>query len=224
VGEVKKKELEKKKVVELRALAKELGIKLKARRKAEIIDELIKKTPRKKRKPAKKKAVERPLIKKTDKPVSLRAKARERALVKKAQTPLEPVKELSVAGDIDRVTALTVSPWQIFTYWELTERTVRKGTITLRVYDVTGVDFDGENALSFFDIKMSKRVGSAYIDVVPGREFIVDIGVLSPEGTFMPARRSNRVSTPPGAPQKEKAILPAEYFEFYPGREPMPTS
>jgi hypothetical protein len=94
---------------------------------------------------------------------------------------------------------MEVDPAIVFVSWEIKPDCIscKTGKLTLRVYDVTGLDFDGSNANKFFDITLSKRVDSKFIDIkMPGRDVIMEIGLLLPEGPFDPIKRSNRVSMP----------------------------
>ncbi|MBI4684290.1 MAG: DUF4912 domain-containing protein [Nitrospirae bacterium] len=98
----------------------------------------------------------------------------------------------------DRITLMVVDPWKIFAYWEVKPDTLAKikGALVLRIYDVTGVIFDGKNANISFDIAVHERVGDSYIGVRPGRGFFVDIGIIPYIGNFITIARSNRVITP----------------------------
>ena len=94
---------------------------------------------------------------------------------------------------------MEVDPAVVFVSWEIRPEDIAHKTdkLTLRVYDVTGIEFDGANANCFFDIALSSRVDSKFIDIkMPGREVMMEIGLLNPEGGFVPIKRSNRVSMP----------------------------
>lgn len=118
-----------------------------------------------------------------------------------AMIPSPEVKPLHVYEE-DRIVLLARDPNCIFAYWvigEKTYKTLRKklqsSYLALRVYDVSGASV--ENANSFFDIRVSERIGSWHIEVKkPDNEFLVEIGFLSPAGNFLPAARSNRILTP----------------------------
>ncbi|MBI4710161.1 MAG: DUF4912 domain-containing protein [Nitrospirae bacterium] len=118
-----------------------------------------------------------------------------------AMIPSPEIKPLHVYEE-DRIVLLARDPNCIFAYWaigEKTYKTLRKklpgSFLALRVYDVSGASV--ENANSFFDIRVSERIGSWHIEVKQSdNEFLVEIGFLSPAGTFLPAARSNRILTP----------------------------
>jgi len=96
-------------------------------------------------------------------------------------------------------------PKWTFAYWEVTPDTLeaakakagQMANLTLRIYDVTGIDFNGKNAISSFDIDVYERVGSWYIELGrPDRSFCVDLGLLTPQGSFTTIARSNVITTP----------------------------
>lgn len=111
------------------------------------------------------------------------------------------------------ITLMTVDPYKLFTFWEVREDTLKifKGDLSIRVYDVTGIDFDRMDANSYFDIPVSERIGKLYIDVSPAKEFIVDIGIMY-EGIFITIARSNKISTP-YAEISEEGLLPQKLYE-----------
>ena len=99
------------------------------------------------------------------------------------------------------------SHW-LFTYWEVTRDSVasmkerlgesfNSGTVMLRVYDVTNVIFDGRNANRYFDVRISEGASSWYLHAGdPNRRWLAEIGVLLPDGRFVPYTRSNTIKTP----------------------------
>ncbi|MDO8525941.1 MAG: DUF4912 domain-containing protein [Candidatus Omnitrophota bacterium] len=111
-------------------------------------------------------------------------------------------------GD-NRIVLLVRDPWWLFTYWEVRkdreEEIARKiekagespAKSVLRVYDVTGVNFNGRNARSFFDIDLKGLANNWYINVnMPNSSWVVDIGIVSNKGNFYLLSRSNAVRTP----------------------------
>lgn len=264
----KKKDLAEKTVAGLRALARELGITARDRRKDDLIAEIQKasrrlrvKTPgvvreappeEAARRPAKEKVppkekmkprpeaserprrqVERkapsvaakPLAPKPApamrKPAAERPSARPRkdyeigAVMPSAPEMREVPAEAAVA---ERLTAIVVDHRQIFVNWQLREAAHREGFPAIRVYDSTGVVFSAKRARSFFDLLLHSASGSAYIDVMPGRELFVALGVMGPGGLFFPVKTTGRLFVPRERAPKGKAILPEEYFKFRPPR------
>jgi len=125
-----------------------------------------------------------------------------------------PAMSLPVYGQ-DRIVLMVRDSYWIFAYWEIAPDTLLRirrelgdsddrFKIALRVYDVTGVAFTGENANGHFDIEVSDAADNWYIDTGrPDRSYCVEIGLLDPDGTYRASARSNPVSTPPaGASEK----------------------
>ncbi len=203
-AKIKKEEKAKKKKVAKKAHRKP-GEKVKARKAVE---------PKKKIKvEAKKVAVPKKVVS--------RKLTKVTPTVIKGNYPPLPVEILPEEYGEDSVALMTVDPRKLFIYWEASKYSLKIyiGTINLRVYDITGVDFDGTNAHSYFDMLVSKRIGSQYIDVTPEREFIVDLGVIDPSGIFVLIARSNKVLTPregiageEGFPQRLYETGLPEYF------------
>lgn len=123
------------------------------------------------------------------------------------QCPPEP--ELPHSYGIDRMVLLARDPHWLFAYWEITatkqdEFTNNYGPEAwsathpvLRVYDITGIDFNGKNALGYTDIHISESTDNWYVQVgKPDRSFCVDLGRMFPDGRFITLLRSNTVTTP----------------------------
>jgi hypothetical protein len=94
---------------------------------------------------------------------------------------------------------MEVDPSIVFVSWEIKpdDISAEAGKLTLRVYDVTGLDFNVSRANRFFDIPLRKRVDSKFIDIkMPGSDVIMEVGLLDLTGTFKTIKRSNRVSMP----------------------------
>jgi len=111
-------------------------------------------------------------------------------------------------GD-NRIVALTRDPWWLFTYWEIRkdkeDDTVKKigdagegaEKWVLRVYDVTGINFNGRNAVSYFDIELKGLASNWYVNVnSPDRAWVIEIGIVTKKGGFYALARSNTVRTP----------------------------
>lgn len=111
-------------------------------------------------------------------------------------------------GD-NKIVLLVRDPWWMFAYWEINKVKEEEilGKISssgderaksiLRVHDVTGVNFTGHNANSYFDIELANLASSWYINAgSPDRSWIVDIGILTKNGSFYMLARSNMVHTP----------------------------
>jgi len=107
----------------------------------------------------------------------------------------------------DKIKLMVQGPTVLYIYWEITwprlrmvasylqadTRDIEKG---IRLYDVTDRLFDGANAHSVQDVRVSPEASSWYIrDVQPGRTYIADFGLFH-DGRFCPILRSEPVATP----------------------------
>lgn len=105
--------------------------------------------------------------------------------------------------------AIPRDPSWIFLYWEITnealdtikdsigDETFNATKPILRVSDITGIDYNGGNALSFFDIEINRYADNWYIKVPhPGRTYVVENGLYTIDGTFFIIVRSNPVQVP----------------------------
>lgn len=117
--------------------------------------------------------------------------------------------ELPRSYGIDRLTLLARDPYWLYAYWEITATKLAEFSFTngaaawessrpvLRVYDVTGVAFNGENANKYTDIGINEQADNWHINVGEAdRSFCVDVGRQFPDGRFVTLLRSNTVTTP----------------------------
>ncbi len=130
-------------------------------------------------------------------------------------------------GD-NKVVLLVRDPWWIFSYWELQPDVVesKKQEIPqelrndvkfiMRVYDISYIDFNGQNAHYYFDITIPYGADKWYINVgAPGRSWIAEMGWLTRDNRFYPVVRSNVVHTPLDGPSwitDEEWAIPEELF------------
>ncbi|MFH0779171.1 MAG: DUF4912 domain-containing protein [Candidatus Eisenbacteria bacterium] len=107
---------------------------------------------------------------------------------------------------IDRSVLMARDPYWVHAYWEITDGTMNRGLqrlgeeskdarMTLRVYTTGGRGSRPNTAL--FDIALTSAARNWYINVGgPGREYRVEIGLLTRRGEFVCLVQSNSVSTP----------------------------
>ncbi|GAB4326622.1 MAG: hypothetical protein Kow0059_23010 [Candidatus Sumerlaeia bacterium] len=105
-----------------------------------------------------------------------------------------------------RIVALARDVRWAWAYWEIGEHTraqhgIPRGrhtrTLALRIYDVTGVAFDGTNAHLFFDIVINDLATSWYFETPePNRTYCIDVGYYAPDGAYVTVARSNLFQTP----------------------------
>lgn len=138
--------------------------------------------------------------------------AQERVETAKYYTgPAHPVPAAGAYGELpaeygeDRIALMARDPYVAFAYWEVTPGRLERekqwfgwdSRLCVRIYDVTGVQFDGGNATGHYDQDISERVGSWYFGINrPSRSFVADIGLRSPDGRFLTLARSNYVVMP----------------------------
>ncbi len=109
----------------------------------------------------------------------------------------------------DKLMLMTRDPYWVHAYWEITDNKKKnmmkehssdlfeKGRMVLRVFDVTGVDFNGSNARTFYDIGVNEAAKNWYINVSqPNRDYIVELGIIDKNGKYIMIVRSNRVKVP----------------------------
>ncbi|TVM03022.1 MAG: DUF4912 domain-containing protein [Candidatus Brocadia sp. WS118] len=123
-----------------------------------------------------------------------------------ADTPAIP--ELPEDYGDNRIVLMVRDTGCLFAYWELRKEVLdnilntlgsmaHSAKMVLRIYDVTDVIFNGNNAHTYFDIEVTGGTRSWYIHTgKPNRSFCADIGFLTPNGTFRLIARSNPVITP----------------------------
>jgi hypothetical protein len=109
------------------------------------------------------------------------------------------------------ITLMVRDPYWLFAYWEFApdlQTTLRarigtealaKSRLVLRVYDVTGTDPD--HPVGYHDIDVAPGARNWYVNVMRvERDYCVDLGLITPDGSFIIIARSNRVSLPPVGP------------------------
>jgi hypothetical protein len=105
----------------------------------------------------------------------------------------------------ERIVMLARDPDTAFAYWEVPQDRLEQqragaggdSRLCVRVYDVTGVAFDGTNAAAYYDQEVYERVGSWYFDLHrPGRKFCADIGLRAADGRFLTIARSSAAAMP----------------------------
>jgi hypothetical protein len=106
----------------------------------------------------------------------------------------------------NRIVLLPRDPTWLFTYWDLAQeykeaaRQAGGTTLALRLFDVTGIDFDGTNGHAMYEHECAEWARSWYLPVpAPHREYLVEIGYRG-DGGWFPLTRSNKVSVPPNQP------------------------
>jgi hypothetical protein len=127
------------------------------------------------------------------------------------------------------ITLMVRDPYWLFAYWEfapnlnaelrarLGETDLMRSRLVLRIYDVTGADPD--HPASYHDIDVASGSRNWYINVMRvERDYVVDLGLVTPDGSFIIIARSNVVSLPPVGPSEvvdEEWVTVEALGEFY---------
>ncbi|MCL2485363.1 MAG: DUF4912 domain-containing protein [Endomicrobia bacterium] len=110
--------------------------------------------------------------------------------------------------DETKVVLLPRDPVWIYVYWDISSHTKNEflkkykdvfdpSSISVRVYDVTDVAFNGSNANRYFDVKVNSNALSWYINVGEfNRSWCVDLGYVLKNGDFVTISRSNSMAMP----------------------------
>lgn len=110
--------------------------------------------------------------------------------------------------DTTRLVLMAKDPYWIYAYWEIAPASIanlknkigyeaEQARITLRMYDITFIEFNGKNANSYFDIEVGPYTNSWYINLWSDNvSFCADIGVKTASGEFYTLARSNYIQTP----------------------------
>lgn len=124
----------------------------------------------------------------------------------------------------ERIALLPRDPHMVFGYWEVSRERLdrekalfgRDSRLCVRIYDVTGVRFDGVNATAYYDQEVSELAGSWYFDLGrPARSLCAELGLLAPNGRFHSLTRSAVVTMPPEGVSdviEEEWMVPDEEF------------
>jgi len=139
-----------------------------------------------------------------------------------------PYEELPPGYSEEKIVLMTRDPYVAHAYWEVTPARIERekawlgwnSRLCIRIYDVTGVQFDGRNALGYYDQEVYERTGSWYFDLgKPTHSFCADLGLLSPEGKFLTLARSNYVTMPrdgvSDVVDEEWMIVDEEFWKLY---------
>jgi hypothetical protein len=112
---------------------------------------------------------------------------------------------------------LEVNPHKAHAYWNIDIEDYRAAQIrsglthaplVLRLYDITGVEFNGRNAHTAFDMEVQGLQGHWYLDLwKDGRTHLADIGFRTNDGSLVCLARSNPVSTPAATESSEYNTL-----------------
>lgn len=121
------------------------------------------------------------------------------------KAPAVPSRELPEGYNQDQIVLMVRDPYWAYAYWEATPSRIEKekswfgwnSKLCVRIYDITGVQFDGKNANGYFDQEVYERRGNWYFDLSkPSHSFCAELGLRSPDGKFLTIARSNYITMP----------------------------
>jgi len=160
--------------------------------------------------------------------------AQERVAESKYYTGPLPLMPAAASGELpmgyneEKIAILSRDPYVAYAYWEATPARIERdkawfgwdSKLCLRIYDITGVQFDGRNATGYFDQEVEDRIGSWYFDVGrPSHSFCADIGLLSSGGRFLTIARSNYITMPrdgiSDVIDEEWMLVDEEFWKLY---------
>lgn len=130
-----------------------------------------------------------------------------------------------------RIVLMARDPYWLYAYWEVSSETIKRANqelgedigrsrTVLRVFDVTDIDFDGNNSHGYFDITLNGMANSWYLNAAkPNRSWCVEIAILTDNGRYLVLARSNTVKTPSdsisGIIDEEWMVTDQEYSEIF---------
>lgn len=104
----------------------------------------------------------------------------------------------------DELVAMPIDPTRFYMYWDFAEETLydvrswlaEETAFVLRIHDVTGIVFNGRNAVNSWEVPCHPLVREWYLDTpVSGRNILVEMGVVLADG-FHRILRSNPIFIP----------------------------
>jgi len=125
-----------------------------------------------------------------------------------SKRPFMDTYDLPAGYNTTNITLIPRDPSWVYAYWEISPssiETMRKqigwefdrSVHTLRMYDVSLRDFNGENANSWFDIDVGPFANNWHINLwTDNVTYCGEIGIRTPDGRFFAFARSNFITTP----------------------------
>ncbi|HRW92833.1 MAG TPA: DUF4912 domain-containing protein [Thermotogota bacterium] len=183
-------------IFELRSMAKSLGISFKrSMKKKELKERIVRTLDKMKRVGSSAGSLG---TRKVEKPV-----------------PPQPPREISLPSSYkkDTLVGLPINPNWVFFYWDFAPQTVnllealekQDRQMVLRVYDVTYIIFDRNNAHRVWEYPVQNGMKKFYVNVqMPNASYLAEIGYYDDARQFIPVLRSNLVRTPPNQFSEKK--------------------
>ncbi len=235
-----KQDLRKKTVRELRTMAKRAGIAVKRGWKKEDLVKALsleKESPAKAAKPTKKtRQAKKTLSRKPEDKKNITHKLAGNKAIKKSLKKAQTAKQKSALLKVppkkspladfasvvvttppelvltplpaeycrDKIVSMQVTPGRIYVYWEVAEdRLVKyKGSLNLKVLDT--------REKNFFYAPVSGRIGESFINIKPGSDYAVEIGIIDSKGEFVNVIQTESTAIAEVHSQKQTEGSPGE--------------
>lgn len=130
---------------------------------------------------------------------------------KDQKTSEELTPEIPKTYEKDKLVLMPVNPNWIHAYWDFSKNTreilenLPDGSrIFLRIYDVTFIQFNGNNAHRTFEIPINLNIQKNYYFNVPmpNADYLAELGYVTKDGRFVTLFRSNVCKTPSNSPSQ----------------------
>lgn len=133
----------------------------------------------------------------------------------------------------DEIVALLISPTKVFVYWRLSfnkqhlvtffyNRTFNNMKKVLRIYDITSIIFNGQNAHQVQEILLPEESNNWILKgMKPNRCYCIEFGVKASEHEFLPLLRSNSIHIPRNSVY-QSGELKKEIVQFLESRNAAP--
>lgn len=148
--------------------------------------------------------------------------------------PLAEPETLPASYDDNRVVLLARDPHWLYVYWDFSSAHFSNmqdqfgfmnDGLVLKLFDVTHIEFNGSNAWSSTEIRLTPFATNWYIPVPQAdTTYCVEIGYYLREGRFVALGRSNAITTPRAelvANTDVQWFTPPELRPAVPQREPV---
>jgi len=188
-------------IQELKSKAKDLGLKVKRMMKKREVIKLFEKYL---------KSLEK-LEEMENKSLNSLPSSSSKSSQEEQKPPKESIPEIPQTYEKDKLVLMPVNPTWLHVYWDFSQNTkeiiknLPKGTrFVLRIYDVTFIQFNGNNAHRTFEILINlEHQKNYYFNVpMPNADYLAELGFVTKDGRFMPLLRSNVCRTPSNSPSQ----------------------
>ncbi|OGX68589.1 MAG: hypothetical protein A2189_04615, partial [Paenibacillus sp. RIFOXYA1_FULL_44_5] len=136
------------------------------------------------------------------------------------------------SDDIDRLVLLPRDNRTLYLYWNITKERKQMAEDhfhinwmdlpkAIRMYDVTKIDFNGDDANYYWDMDPGQSAVHAFVyGITPNCFYCADYGVIEQPEKFVTLLRSSAVKTPPGDSMNSTTSPKFVSYEQYVQSEP----